>query len=60
MAALMCRAHTPCGVGNQPRRMSRRSASVITSDEPIAVQHTRLDSRQAENALLSAIAYSER
>jgi hypothetical protein len=26
-------------------------------DVPIVVQHTRLDSRQAENALLSTIAY---
>jgi hypothetical protein len=34
-------------------------ASVITSDIPIVVQHTRLDSRQAENALLSTIAYSD-
>ncbi|HLT22831.1 MAG TPA: sensory rhodopsin transducer [Bacteriovoracaceae bacterium] len=33
-------------------------ASVIVSDVPIVVQHTRLDSRQAENALLSTIAYS--
>lgn len=33
-------------------------ASVITSDIPIVVQHTRLDSRQAENALLSTIAYT--
>ena len=32
-------------------------ASVITSDVPIVVQHTRLDSRQAENALLSTIAF---
>jgi hypothetical protein len=32
-------------------------ASVIESDVPIVVQHTRLDSRQAENALLSTIAY---
>jgi len=31
----------------------------IVSDEPIVVQHTRLDSRQAENALLSTIAFSE-
>jgi hypothetical protein len=35
-------------------------ASVIRSDEPIVVQHTRLDSRQAENALLSTIAYAGR
>lgn len=34
-------------------------ASVIESDVPIVVQHTRLDSRQAENALLSTIAYRE-
>jgi hypothetical protein len=33
-------------------------ASVIGSDVPIVVQHTRLDSRQAENALLSTIAYA--
>lgn len=34
-------------------------SSVIESNVPIVVQHTRLDSRQAENALLSTIAYSE-
>lgn len=34
-------------------------ASVITSDVPIIVQHSRLDSRQKENALLTTIAYSE-
>jgi hypothetical protein len=33
-------------------------ASTIESDQPIVVQHTRLDSRQAENALLSTIAYA--
>lgn len=32
-------------------------ASVIESDVPIVVQHTRLDSRQAENALLSTVAF---
>lgn len=32
-------------------------ASLIESDLPIVVQHTRLDSRQAENALISTIAY---
>ena len=31
-------------------------ASMIVSDVPIVVQHTRLDSRQAENALLSTVA----
>ncbi|MGE5523819.1 MAG: sensory rhodopsin transducer [Rhodospirillaceae bacterium] len=34
-------------------------ASVIESDVPIIVQHTRLDSRQAELALLTTIAYAE-
>ena len=33
-------------------------ASAIESDVPIVVQHTRLDSRQNANALLSTIAYS--
>jgi hypothetical protein len=33
-------------------------ASVIESDVPIVVQHTRLDSRQAETALLTTIAYA--
>ena len=32
-------------------------ASVIESDVPIVVQHTRLDSRQAELALLTTLAY---
>ena len=32
-------------------------ASVIRSDKPVVVQHTRLDSRRNENALMSTIAY---
>jgi len=32
-------------------------SSVIESDVPVVCQHTRLDSRQAENALLSTIAF---
>jgi len=32
-------------------------SSVISADIPIVVQHTRLDSRQAENALISTIAF---
>ncbi len=32
-------------------------ASTIASDLPIVVQHTRLDSRQAENALVTTIAF---
>ena len=34
-------------------------SSVIESTVPIVVQHTRLDSRQAENALISTIAFSD-
>jgi hypothetical protein len=34
-------------------------SSVIESDVPIIVQHTRLDGRKAENALLSTVAYGE-
>lgn len=33
-------------------------AAVIESDVPIVVQHTRLDSRQAENALMTTIAFA--
>lgn len=33
-------------------------ASVIRSDVPIVVQHTRLDSRQSANALLTTMAYA--
>ncbi|ABA56986.1 sensory rhodopsin transducer [Nitrosococcus oceani] len=33
-------------------------ASIIQSNVPIVVQHTRLDSRQAELALLSTMAYA--
>ncbi len=33
-------------------------ASVITSDVPVVVQHTRLDSRDTELALLSTVAWS--
>lgn len=32
-------------------------ASVITSDVPVVVQHTRLDSRQSELALLTTVAF---
>jgi hypothetical protein len=33
-------------------------ASVIEADVPIVVQHTRLDSRQAANALITTIAFA--
>jgi hypothetical protein len=32
-------------------------AMLVESDVPIVVQHTRLDSRQAENALITTIAF---
>jgi hypothetical protein len=41
----------------EPVPLATDYASLIESDVPIVVQHTRLDSRQAENALLSTIAY---
>jgi hypothetical protein len=43
----------------QPIPRDTDYASVFESDVPIIVQHTRLDSRQAELALLSTVAYSE-
>lgn len=42
----------------KPIPLATDFASLIESDVPIVVQHTRLDSRQAENALLSTIAYA--
>ncbi len=44
---------------NDPEPIPRDTdfSSVIRSDVPIVAQHTRLDSRQAANALLSTIAY---
>ncbi|HEX4142804.1 MAG TPA: sensory rhodopsin transducer [Pirellulales bacterium] len=34
-------------------------ASLIESDRPVVVQQTRLDSRQAENALMTTIAFAD-
>ncbi|MGH7940882.1 MAG: sensory rhodopsin transducer [Limisphaerales bacterium] len=34
-------------------------SSLIESDTPIVVQHTRLDSRQAANALISTMAFAD-
>lgn len=41
----------------EPVPLGKSYASVYQSDVPIVIQHTRLDSRQAENALLSTIAF---
>lgn len=43
----------------EPIARSTDYASVIESDVPIVVQHTRLDSRQADNALITTIAYAD-
>jgi hypothetical protein len=45
----------------QPESIPRDTdyASVIESDIPVVVQHTRLDSRQSANALLSTVAYAD-
>lgn len=42
----------------EPIPLGTDFASVLESDVPIVVQHTRLDSRQAANALLSTIAFA--
>lgn len=34
-------------------------ACILTSDVEVVAQHTRLDSRQAENALMTTMAYSQ-
>ena len=46
---------------DDPERVPRNKdfSSVIESDVPIVVQHTRLDGRSADNALLSTTAYAE-
>ena len=43
----------------EPVPLDTDYACVIESSVPVVVQHTRLDSRQAENALLTTIAYFE-
>src|SRR5438105_4022276 len=43
----------------QPVPRDTDYASVFESDVPVVVQHTRLDSRKAEIALLSTMAYAQ-
>jgi hypothetical protein len=43
----------------QPIPRATDYASVFESDVPLIVQHTRLDSRRAEVALLSTVAYPQ-
>ena len=42
----------------EPVPVATDFSSVLESDVPIVVQHTRLDARQAETALLSTIAFA--
>jgi hypothetical protein len=42
----------------EPIPLGTDFASIIESDTPVVVQHTRLDSRQAENALMTTIAFA--
>ena len=42
----------------EPIPRDKGYSSVLVSDVPVVIQHTRLDSRQAENALLTTIAFS--
>jgi hypothetical protein len=43
----------------QPVPRNTDFASVIESDVPIVVQHTRLDSRQSELALMTTVAFTD-
>src|SRR5581483_1832727 len=43
----------------EPIPRGKEFSSLIESDVRIVVQHTRLDSRQAENALVSTIAFAD-
>lgn len=43
----------------EPIPLATDFASVLVSDVPVVVQHTRLDSRQSENALMTTIAYAD-
>lgn len=42
----------------EPIPLDTDFASVLRADRPVVVQHTRLDSRQAENALMTTLAYA--
>ena len=41
----------------EPIPLGTSYASVFECDVPVVIQHTRLDSRQAQNALMTTIAY---
>lgn len=41
----------------EPVPRATEYAALLVSDVPVVVQHTRLDSRQAENALMTTVAF---
>jgi len=45
-------------VDPEPIPVGTDYASIFDSDVPIIIQHTRLDSRQAENAIMTTIAFA--
>ncbi|HEX5172023.1 MAG TPA: sensory rhodopsin transducer, partial [Cyclobacteriaceae bacterium] len=46
-------------VDPEPLDPGKNFACIVDSEQPVVVQHTRLDSRQSENALMTTIAYGE-
>lgn len=55
-------AHVRFNALDDPEPIPRGTddASVLGSDVPIVVQHSRLDSRQMHNALMTTVAYGQR
>ena len=43
---------------SDPQPVPRGTDYASVSDVPVVIQHTRLDSRQSENALITTIAYA--
>ena len=43
----------------EPIPRATNYSCLLESDRPVVVQHTRLDSRQSENALMTTIGYSQ-
>ena len=58
-AARTAAATRPAVVDPAPVPRDTDYASVFVSDQPIVVQHTRLDSRRAEIALMSTMAFAQ-
>jgi hypothetical protein len=61
LAVPPCRTlHVRTGELEVPEPVPRETdyAMLLESNVPVVVQHTRLDSRQSENALMSSLAYA--